>query len=397
LAGVLQITAALCGAAAAGGGAPGSTGETLGKLYKCQPGPWGNLEYYYVQIEMPERLLDLVQRPDPQPRWNFPGATEASLRMLFEKAGLPEALTKFLLDPENMAVSDSIVSVFPPMPDLLALTREQRTVIYGELAKTEANVFHHNPTYITNGDPDAWFARSGLRPELLEAIKKLTYMRGEVLCFCDLGVLFAMVKSDREARDVVRAASRTSSMVLQLDMKTKNNLAQVAEYWAACRRNSEAKGAVSTAAHTEGITDLDCIHLLPPLPRRYLHNYYLDELSIFGGMPDCHWSSLNFFNLTPIDYARDPRLVKLHVEEDYEPVEAPYQFGDVLMFLSPSGEQIHSCVYVADDIVYTKNGRTVSTPWTLNKISDLRRLYSYEHSFKVQGYRIKTDAKERKN
>ena len=38
---------------------------------------------------------------------------------------------------------------------------------------------------------------------------------------------------------------------------------------------------------------------------------------------------------------------------------------------------IRSAVYLADDIVFTKNGSTVYYPWMLSSISDLVKMYSF--------------------
>lgn len=113
-----------------------------------------------------------------------------------------------------------------------------------------------------------------------------------------------------------------------------------------------------------------------------------------GRMPDCHWTSLNFFNFRPRDYYLDTRLASMHVLESYETVNPPYAYGDVLMFMTEAGNALHSCVYIADDIVYTKNGENMASPWLLMKISDVKRVYSHEHQTKIQGYRMKSDSDE---
>ena len=107
-------------------------------------------------------------------------------------------------------------------------------------------------------------------------------------------------------------------------------------------------------------------------------------------MPDCHWSSLNFFNHRPKQYFLDTRLAANSVLERYNKVDPPYQFGDVLMFMDQStGQAFHSCVYVADDIVYTKNGENAVAPWMLNKIDDVERIYFPAQLGFIQGYRLK--------
>jgi hypothetical protein len=364
--------------------------EESGKLYKCNPGPWGDLEYYYIYLEAPDRLVDNFVMPHSLPKWAFVGETEDSLRTIFKNAGLPAALQQYLLDPVRVVKDGDVLAVFPPVPDLLAMTPEQRTTIYHELAKTELNEFHANPVYITSGSPDQWLARSRLRTELRNVIKKMCYMRGEVLCFSDVSAVLGMVQSDAEAHDLFKTMTRMRSLVLRLSVTAASDYTKVVDYWSGTNRNKDISAIILSAAETESIDRLDCIHLLPSLARRYLYSYPPTELAIRGRMPDCHWTSLNFFNLIAKDYYLDTRLASLHVLEKYDKIAPPYDFGDVLMFMTPDGNAIHSCVYIADDIVYTKNGENMAAPWLLMKIGDVKRIYSHLGQTNVQGYRLKS-------
>jgi hypothetical protein len=363
--------------------------EDFGKLYHCKPGPWGDLEYYYIYLEAPDRVVDHLVRPDPTPKWCFPGGTDASLRALFASAGLSVPLQNYLLEPEHRVLQDNVMTVFPPVPDLLAMTPEQRAVIYSELAKSPLNVLHVYPACITHGDVDTWFSQSQMRPEIVDAVKKMTYMRGEVLCFSDISAILSMVDSEKEAHDLMKTMSRTASLVLQLNVKNRPDFTQAIRYWSASQRNEEIASIILPAVETDGIERLDCVHLLPSLARRYLYTYPSEELAISALMPDCSWTALNFFSAAPLNYHADDRLFLSRLADDYDEVSAPYSFGDVLMMAGPDGVAVHSCVYIADDIVYTKNGQNPSAPWILSKLGDVQRLYTYGRQTLMQGYRIK--------
>ena len=369
---------------------PAEGPEAFGKLYQCNPGPWGDLQYYYIYLEAPDRLVDHFSMPHSVTKWVFEGGTEDKLRTLFAKAGLPVALQEYLLDAKHVLREGNLLTVFPPLPDLIAMTAAQRAVIYLELAKSELNEFHSNPVYITSSDPDQWLAQSKLRPELRTVIKKLCYMRGEVLCFSDLSAVLGMVQSDAEAHDLFKSMTRTRSLMLRLNVASVGDVEAVVRYWSGINRNKDIESIILSAVETKQIDRLDCIHLLPSLPRRYLYSYPPPELGITGRMPDCHWTSLNFFNFTPRNYFLDTRLASLHVLEDYDKVAPPYGFGDVLMFMTPEGNALHSCVYIADEIVYTKNGENMAAPWLLMKIGDVKRIYSHLGQTSIQGYRVKT-------
>jgi hypothetical protein len=381
-------TEALTTAMRAASGSP----EAFGKLYRCKPGPWGDLEYYYIYLEPPDRVVDDMELPDTVTKWSFLDGTDASVRAILTKAGLPAALQAYLLDPKHRVLEDDVLTVFPPLPDLLAMTPTQRTAIYSELAKSGSlNRYCAQPILIADSDPESWLAQSRLRPEVREAVKKMVYQRGEMMCFSDLPAILGMVQSEKEAHEVVKTLWRTRSLMLQLNVKTNSDFAEAVRYWSGNERNTEVESIIMPAADSEGIERLDCVHLLPPLPRRHLYSYPSDELTMSAQQPDCNWTSLNFFGTTPFIYHTDDRLLAQRMEEAYTPVDAPYRFGDVLMLVGPGGTFLHSCVYMADDIVYTKNGETRLSPWLLTKLGDVTRIYSHQHAVTLRGFRLKPE------
>jgi hypothetical protein len=65
-------------------------------------------------------------------------------------------------------------------------------------------------------------------------------------------------------------------------------------------------------------------------------------------------------------------------------------FGDIIMFTKPDGSIIHSCVFIADDIVYTKNGASPNAPWILMSLSDVVAFYPSNEPLDIQYYRAKS-------
>ena len=114
-----------------------------------------------------------------------------------------------------------------------------------------------------------------------------------------------------------------------------------------------------------------------------------------GRMPDCHWSSLNFFNHEPREYFHNTRLAAYHVRERYEKVAGPYHYGDVLVFSQPNGDAYHSCVYLAGDLVFTKNGENAATPWIMTQLRDLQAVYVEGKGNSIVAYRHRVDPARR--
>jgi hypothetical protein len=367
--------------------------ETMGKVYECKAGPWGTLLYYYVYLEAPADFVEHISLPNSTIKWSFPGATLEDLRALFTEAGLGHAFQEYLLHPDRMVVeneAEGMITVFPPLAQLEAMTPEQRLVIYAELGKHDINEFHKAPVLVTSGSVDDWLGGSKLRPELIEVIRRLTYKRGEVLAFSDLSAVLNYVQSEQEALDFFKTTTRTRTMIMRLELDQASDINKLADYWTGYKRYKDIAPILKSVSETEGVSRLDVIHLLPSMARRFLYSYPSIDLGAEGRLPDCHWTSLNFFNLRPKDYYLDVRLAASNLMTEYDKVEPPYAFGDVLVYLDEeTGNAMHSCVQVADDIVFTKNGENLVAPWVLMKMDEVNKVYFYNRKGTIQGYRLK--------
>ncbi len=67
----------------------------------------------------------------------------------------------------------------------------------------------------------------------------------------------------------------------------------------------------------------------------------------------------------------------------------PTVYGDIIFLLDEHKNAIHSAVYVADDIVFTKNGDNYTQPWTLMRMNDLLATYAATDPPHVAVYRNK--------
>ena len=354
----------------------------------AKPGPWGQLETSPIYLEAPAALLADVPKPNSVPRWSFVEADGTTLLALFRRAALPAAMQQRLLNPKTWTAQDGVITLYPAIPDLVAMTPEMRGVIYPELAKTPLNEFHHDPIFILGGI-DAWLKDTDLSPETQALIRKMTYRRGRSLAFSDLRTLLHQARDDAEVQHIFQSATRTRTLVAHIKVPAGSDPKVISDYWTGGRRDSDILPLLASVAERSYGTSLDIVHLLPPLARRRLYTYPTPDLATRGRMPDCHWTSLNFFARSPQDYYLDTRLASHHVIENYTPIQPPYRYGDVLFFNNAANETIHSCVFIADDIVYTKNGENSLSPWILMRLGDVQEIYLPAPECSMQGYREK--------
>jgi hypothetical protein len=333
-----------------------------------------------------------VPVPNSTPRWFFPNSTLDSVRAVFDRAHLPAEVQNRLLDAKNTLVEASAVTLFPGMVDFDAMTPEMRAAVYSELAKSPGNEYYQNPIFFTNDGMEVWLRSAKLRPELQAVIRKLSYPLGNVEVFSDLPMLLQRVQSDAEARRIVKVSTRVRCLIANLRIDPGDDIKALAAYWSAQNPESDILPLLQSAADRKTTLRLDLGHLLPPLARRWIYTYPGLYYARQGRLPDCHWTTLNFFNITPQQYYRDTRLAAQHVLEAYQKIEPPYRFGDALLFTAPDGYAIHSCVFIADDIVFTKDGENILQPWVFNKLDAVKQIYIRGDGYKVQGYRPKITA-----
>lgn len=77
----------------------------------------------------------------------------------------------------------------------------------------------------------------------------------------------------------------------------------------------------------------------------------------------------------------------MHVLESLHLAEPPYDYGDVLLLANDEGDAIHSCIYLADDYVFTKNGSNILSPWLVMKLAEVSTRYSRHGPVTVKVYR----------
>lgn len=357
-------------------------------VWKAKPGPWGDLEVRTVYLEAPDSLLAAVAKPNSVTRWVFEQTTESAVRDTLRRCDVPAAVADRLLAPARRVLNGNVISLYPSVDDLVSLSTPARSALYQELAKSSANEYQRDPVYILGGDLDDWLMDAGLSDPQKDLFRRLVWKRGEAMVFSDIQALLTLAKTSDEVLSTFRAVTRVRSLVVELQLPLKTDRRKFIEYWAAGQTDAPRLTFVSAITQRRAPQTVDITHFLPSLMRQRAYTFPVMELGLKGRFPDCHWTSLNFFNQTPKEYYLDTRLAAAQLVENYATVEPPYAYGDVLCFLE-NGEGLHTCVYIADDIVLTKNGDSILAPWALMQIKDVESVYRRSAATRIQGFRLK--------
>lgn len=362
----------------------------FGYTRNANPGPWGDLIVSNIYLEAPDSVIEVVGKPDPVPRWNFPSLSVSMVKDLLIRSGVDLALVERLTSSNQLKVNGSEVIVYPKLEDLLQIKGVVRDKLYTEISKFPQNDYYADPVFILSGNIEEWLSEATLNASQKDVIRQLVWHRGNALVFSNVGVLLSYAQNGEEIKNTLRAITRSMTLVVNKKFPLKPGQQEsFLRYWIGAQPESPRMVFIRAISKETDINDtVDIMHFLPAIMREKLYTFPSLKDAAKGRMPDCHWTSLNFFNLSPRDYYRNTSLAAIQLTQSYNPVSAPYQFGDVLCYID-NGDGLHTCVYIADDIVLTKNGENILAPWVLLTIDDVSKIYKRTPTTQIQGYRLK--------
>lgn len=335
-------------------------------------GPWGIIEYVEVPIDCPETLLPSLDAPSQQTVWHVPATTEEELRNFLRQGGLSEDQIRATLDGSTLMVNADSARIFPKDESLLALDAGARSSLYRVLASVEENLHQRRPAFFNVENLSVWFQGSGTPRHAIQTIAMLAYPtpRQRGYFFSDLPLLMKALNSSVEERTVLRALRRQTALMATLTLESDSSLAEISDYWTAGFKNKAVLPLLESVAAAGPGGSIDIAHLLPATPRSQLNRFPEFADGLAGRFPDWFWTCYNFFRFTPKDvYADSLNRDRLLIDE-FEPTLPPHRFGDLILFNNGTSI-IHGCVYVADEIVFTKNSADVYSPWVFMKLDDV--------------------------
>ena len=366
---------------------PVSPPATAAHVKRCRPGPWGDLEYTRILIEPPEDFIRINVTPVMSAQWTFPGYSPVQLAELWRTAGLP---------PEKIAALEANTRVLPngcivvvDRDFVFGLGSSERGRIYTALSHFEQNDPQANPFRFRGDAADEWFRDSGLPEKTVTLVKQLLYRRGTSLLFSDQHLVLPLLESDAERFRLIKTLARKSTLLLKLRVSANSDIDALVNYWTHGTRAKDIRPLLQSIAIGASGTTLDVTHLLPRFVRSLLYTYPLPGVETGREGVDCHWTSLNFFREQADDSFRDLNKAVATLNEEYYIAEGPPRFGDLIMFVRNGSFGVHSCIYIADDIVFTKNGSSHTMPWILMTMSDLEAYYPEDPPLRRVTYRMK--------
>jgi hypothetical protein len=362
--------------------------EGLPNPTETSTGRWGRLTSRAVMIEPSDNILTPDYFQPYSKAWYFTESVATNLKSFLTSAGLAPKQVRDLMATAEYNSDRKEYRVSPNRELILGMDPEVRAAIYAELANCELNTLQREPFRMRTDSADTWFQGCGLRPEVVAMMKQMLYRRGPFLMFSDPGVLMSELSSDVERRVAMRTLFRQRALFCSIHIEPGDDVDALARYWGSGGRMSVVQPLIDSMADAGG-GDLDVALLLPPLARSFLYSYRRPDDTVFR---DCHWTSLNYFRAAPDDRFADMETATATFVSDYTVVTATnYLPGDVVVLQSEDGQVIHTCNYIADGVVFTKNGGTAHRPWVLLDLDTVIDLYSLKGPVKVDVLRRTED------
>jgi hypothetical protein len=350
--------------------------------------PWGELFVRNIKLQPPEEYLAFELEHINTPSWVFDGLSATQVGQLMLSCGLTQEQVDRALAPGKFSVSQSNTTVVPDNDLVTSLSPQTRAKLYHELARSPENQHMRFPFCYSGNSFEETFATNKVSPAVTELVKKLTYRRGDLQCFSDYELVLQQIPETDEKMRLLRALSGESAVVAGIRVRPDTDIDKLLGYWT-WPGGVRQKDVQPLIEAMKDVPDgrVGMVYLLPQFARQRLYTFPMPSRPGDPTM-DCHWSTMNFFNEVPDDRFTDPAYTVKYLETNYYQIAKPNKYGDIILFLDgDSNNAIHSAVYLADDIVFTKNGNNMAQPWMLMHLKDLTEKYESDGPGRMLVYR----------
>lgn len=360
--------------------------SAIGSIFHLAPGPWGILTAQPILIEAPSSLL-AANFHLGDGRWYFSAGSREEAENQMRSAGLTNAQCSGLIRTLQPSPNQPDLWAAIPSPELIrSLSPQVRSALYEHLARLPQNFAQVEPFRITDLYLDDWLNPGPVPPDIIEEVKSLLWQRGNTLLFSDYNTVVDSLASPEHRTALLRQLTRKASLVVKLRIPDHGDIEPLIRYWGTGGQADAVQPLLASLAHSGG-GNIDISNLLPAFARQRLYRF-AEPLPGSTLGPDCHWTTFNFFSIgAPDDSLHSSSGVEHVLRRSYTPVTGEPRFGDVVLLMLADGRSIHSAIYIADSIVFTKNGRALAAPYIFSTMDDMLAFYPNSQRITLAYYR----------
>ena len=356
---------------------------------------WGRLVTETIVFERPARLIVPVDSYfAPAAPWLFTDISAEDLAALFSLPALTEHQKSWLTDRSNWRPQTNGIAVQPPTVLVMGLSPEVRAEIYGVLARSPENRYQFAPFCIATNRMANWLDDPGISGATRELVAPLVYRRNTLACFSDPGLVADRIPV-AERQPLIEALSRIPVQRAYLRFEPGEDLSVVSGYWGSAGGVEAYLPLLQALTHSPYGGQLDINFLLPRFARQLLYTYPDPKVNGLAYTEDCFWTAFNFFRYPPEPRFKDPVWRQQYMMESCDLVTTEPVLGDIYVLVNQAEQPIHACVYLAGNLVFTKNGLSVYAPWVLMSYPDLLQYYSVNGTPGLRVYRDRNPMSKR--
>jgi hypothetical protein len=352
-------------------------------------GPWGNVEWSRITVSAPLEFVETWDTLASHADWQFPNTTRTELEAFLKKTGLAESAVRRLMEAARQNAAIEGWAVTPPQDIVWDLPPDVRGSIYNRLALSPLNDAQCKAPRFVGGSVDEWLVGASLRPATASLVRRLAYRHGQFVCFSDFHLATPRLADEAEQRLLLKVLARQSTLLVKLRVGEGDDVGPLIQYWGRGGRAKDVGPLLESLARVPGGTAIDIIHLIPRFARRYIYTYPEPGTDEGAAGRDCHWTSLNFFADPPDDQYASLQAAQEALQRDYYPIRQAAVLGDLVLFVAEANKVIHSAVFIADDILFTKNGNSAANPWMFMRLGDMKDYYVAAKPLEVRFVRRK--------
>jgi hypothetical protein len=340
-------------------------------------GPWGHLDLTPIVISPPLEYVSADWGRHAAAEWVFPDATLDVVRAFLSSTGVSPGHIGQLLPHARRESEVAGIVIAPPADIVRALSAEVRARLYTQLARDPRNFDQAQSFRFLGRTAGDWFDGTLMSPATRHLIEPLVYADGDFLHFADIESVRSQIASPLERQHLAKALLRNATVLVRLSVDSPDEVNDLSAYWGIGGRRTDIRPLLESISDANDNRLVDIVHLLPVFARNRLYRYpKIQTLDLTRPLlANCLWSSLNFFEDQPDDRFLDVAYALNALRTQYYVVEHGYQLGDIVALVDDEGDLFHVAVYLADDLVFTKNGMSPVAPWTIMTLDHLQNFY----------------------
>jgi hypothetical protein len=340
-------------------------------------GPWGRLTVTPIVVSPPLEYVSTDRASAGTLAWYFPNTSLDVIGAFLAASGLAAGDAERIRATARPEPRIEGYVAFPDRELLRRIDPQVRARIYTELARSSLNFDQIHAYRFLGASPAQWFDGSPVSAETRKLVEPLIYADGSFIHFADLELVRPLIADPAELRRLVKALHRQSTVIVRLSIADAREIGPLAEYWGRGGRRTDLQPLLESLAGAGPDRSIDIVHLLPSFARDHLYRYPRISAADLDRpiIANCLWSSLNFFENDPDDRFLDVNAALTALKRDYYVIQDGFQLGDIVAFLDEEGDLFHVAVYLADNLVFTKNGTSPMAPWTIMSIEAVKGYY----------------------